>query len=79
MLARELSITTDFVQAHARERLTPRDFSSPSALVQQKRFGSVFQDITKMSEVVSVKAYNRDGTILWFDRRGVCRQEIYRK
>ncbi|MBI5286225.1 MAG: GAF domain-containing protein [Deltaproteobacteria bacterium] len=71
MLARESRITTDFVQAHARERLNPEDFSYPSIDTQQKRFARVFQDIAKMPEVVSVKVYDKDGTILWSNQEGL--------
>lgn len=68
ILSRELRITTDFVQAHARERLTPEDFSYPSNETQQKRFATVFLDIAKMPEIQSVKVFNKNGTILWSDR-----------
>ncbi|MBI5682613.1 MAG: hypothetical protein HZC45_05555 [Deltaproteobacteria bacterium] len=68
ILSRELRITTDFVQAHARERLTSQDFSYPSNELQQDKFATVFQDIAKMPEILSVKVYNKEGTILWSDK-----------
>lgn len=76
MLEREFRITTDFVQAHSKERLTPQDFSSSPMEAHEERFRDVFQEIAKMPEVVEIKVYDRTGTILWSEREELIGQRF---
>ncbi|MDH3976206.1 MAG: hypothetical protein OEV42_18190, partial [Deltaproteobacteria bacterium] len=65
MVEREGTVTTDLVRTMVKELLTPQDFAS--SVPSHTRFTEVFQSILKLPEIVSIKAFDIEGKIIWAD------------
>lgn len=65
MVEREGTITTDLVRTMVKELLTPQDFTS--GVPSHTRFTEVFQSILKLPEIVSIKAFDTEGNVIWAD------------
>lgn len=68
MVEREGTVTTDLIRTMVKELLTPQDFTS--AIPSHTRFTEVFQSILKLPEIVSIKAFDTEGNIVWADIEG---------
>lgn len=73
MLERDGAITTSFIRARVKEQLSGSDFSFPSP--SRKRLDDVFLELQRIPEIVSIKAYDTSGTVIWADIEGLIGQK----
>ncbi len=67
LLEREWGITADYVRTEAFYHLTPSDFTAPASPEAQERFRAFYRQTVTMPEIVRVKIYDANMTVVWSD------------
>ncbi len=69
MLEREWGSTATFIRTEARQRVSPEDFKASDFSTVAHKFERLHQEILMMPEIVRIKVYNLQGTIIWSDEK----------
>ena len=67
LLEREWTVTADFIRTQALQHLAPSDFAAPGSPAAQERFREFFERTVMMPQVVRVKIYDANMTVVWSD------------
>jgi len=67
LLEREWTVTADFVRTEAAYHLTPADFMEPGTPVAQAHFRDFYEQTVLLPEIVRVKIYDANMTVVWSD------------
>ena len=67
ILEREWDTTSTYVLAQALEKLRPEDFRNPLDRQAQSRFRAFYDGVVKMPDLVRVKIYDANMTVIWSD------------
>jgi hypothetical protein len=76
LLEREWGLTADYIRAEAYNQLTPGDFATPMTSAAQARFETFYRQTVSMPEIVRVKIYDADMTVVWSDERRLVGQRF---
>ena len=69
MLDREWETTAKIVRAEVKWHMTPEDFKAQDLSAVAPRFEDLLRQLIIMPDIVRIKAYNRQGTIIWSDEK----------
>ncbi len=67
MVDRELTLTGSFVQSQVREHNLYEIFRTPTTALGEAKLGALVDPLRNIPDVIRIKVYNRQGTILWAD------------
>jgi two-component system sensor histidine kinase HydH len=67
LLEREWGITADYVRTEAFYHLTPDDFAAPATRTARDHFEAFYRQTVTMPEIVRVKIYDANMTVVWSD------------
>jgi len=67
LLEREWTLTASYITKEAHSNLSPAYFSAPSTPEAQARFATFYEDVILMPELIRLKIYDAEGTVIWSD------------
>ena len=67
LLEREWGVTADFVRTEVAYHLTLADFTEPGTPAAQAHFRDFYTQTVLLPEIVRVKIYDADMTVIWSD------------
>jgi len=67
LLEREWLTTADFVRTQVLSTLRPADLAAPRTDEAQQQFEALYQQTVRMPEVLRVKVYDAEMTVIWSD------------
>ncbi len=68
MVEREGGITSRFITAKVKEKMTFQDSPRSSLKFEKRVYIDMFRDIRSIPEIVGIDIYNTDKTVLWSDK-----------
>jgi len=76
LLEREWSLTADYIRTEARQWLGPADFAIPADATSQQHFQEFYRQAVTMPEIVRVKVYDAQMTVVWSDEQRLIGQRF---
>src|SRR5947209_18758540 len=67
LLEREWTLTAAFITKEAHSNLSPAHFLAPHTPEAQARFTPFYEDVILLPELVRLKIYDAEGTVIWSD------------
>src|SRR5436189_293661 len=67
LLEREWTLTASYITKEAHSNLSPAYFRAPSTPEAQARFATFYEDVILMPELIRLKIYDAEGTVIWSD------------
>src|SRR5262249_50798084 len=67
LLEREWTLTASYITKEAHSNLSAEHFLNPQTPEAQARFTTFYEDVILMPELIRLKIYDAEGTVIWSD------------